>query len=146
MFWFIILLKEESLTNWMRGTGYCMVLQRGVVAILFRGPSHYKWIQQNSPRSSHFLLHIWQLTPHTLEPTFCLLDDVQRFCVMNWRFQILIHHSINLLPVFSSSVAVSHDTATELASFSYSHILACLYCCITSCIYICMYVFFFYIC
>lgn len=43
-----------------------------------------------------------------------LLDDVQRLRVMNWRFHILIHHSINLLPAFSSSVAASHDSGEAL--------------------------------
>lgn len=56
--------------------------------------SHQPWIQQNIPRPSHFLLHVWQLKPHTVEASFHLLYAVQTSCVMNRRFQILTHQSI----------------------------------------------------
>lgn len=56
--------------------------------------SHRPWIQQNSPRPSHFLLHVWQLMSHTVEPSSRLLDGVQRSCVMNRRFESLTHQSI----------------------------------------------------
>lgn len=56
--------------------------------------SHQPWIQQNSPRPSHFLLHVWQFKPHTVEASFHLLYTIQRSCLMNWRLQILIHQFI----------------------------------------------------
>lgn len=40
--------------------------------------SRLPWIQQNSPRPLHFLFHVWQLMPHTMEPSFHLLNNVER--------------------------------------------------------------------
>lgn len=33
--------------------------------------------KQNSPRPSHLPLHVWQLVPHSVEPSFYLLNGVQ---------------------------------------------------------------------
>ena len=51
------------------------------------------WIQQKSPRSSRFHLHVWQLVSNwgtILSPT----RRRTKPCVINRRFQILIHRSI----------------------------------------------------
>lgn len=37
---------------------------------------------------------VWPLMSHTEEPSFYLLDSVQKFCEMNQRLKILIHQSI----------------------------------------------------
>lgn len=61
---------------------FCMLMQNLVVAVgsvlVSICTSHSPWIQQNSPRTSHFLCHVWHLMSHTEEPSFHLLNGIQK--------------------------------------------------------------------
>lgn len=83
---------------------FCMLIQNLVVAVgsvlVSICTSHSPWIQQNSPRTSHFLYHVWHLMSHTEEPSFHLFNGIKKSWMMNGRFQIL--------KVFSGPLVVFH--------------------------------------
>lgn len=98
---------------------FCMLIQNLVVAVgsvlVSICTSHSPWIQQNSPRTSHFLYHVWHLMSHTEEPSFRLFNGIKKSWMMNGRFQIL--------KVFSGPLVVFHGPGKALF-FSYSDVKA----------------------
>lgn len=74
--------------------------------------SHQLWIQQNSCRPSHFLLHE---VSHTEEPSFCLLEGVKKVLRDELKLHILVQS------VRSSS------SVPRQASLSYFDILEMVY-------------------
>lgn len=75
-----------------------MTLHSGSVAALVQAwlslcTRRRPWIQPNSPRPH--LPHVWQWMAHTEEPSFCVLEGVQKSCVIS-RFQIFSLHCTTL--------------------------------------------------
>ena len=78
-----------------------------VVALLVQGASHSVQVADSGSskrapdhQTSSSMFDSWC---HTEEPSFRQLDSVQKPCVMNRRFQILIHRSIRPSSSFQSS-------------------------------------------
>ena len=102
-----------------------MALQNAVVALLVQGASHSVQVADSGSRKRapdhHAYSSMFDSWCHTEEPSFRRLDGVQKRCVMNRRFQILIHRSIR--PSSSFQYSTGGASWPRQASCSYFAIL-----------------------